>query len=101
MLWIDCFYKPLFVCLFDHDKQPWIVRMQRAESSTERKSKIKEQPSIDEAIALIISGQSNSENATTLDTLTSAQLLAYTSDGLDPLTVLNPVTHSLPYLYFM
>ena len=75
--------------------------MQKAELTTEKTSKVKEQPSIDEAIALIISGQSNSENVTTLDTLTPAQLLTYTSDGLDPLTVLNPITHSLPYLYFM
>ncbi|KAG2215350.1 hypothetical protein INT46_011720 [Mucor plumbeus] len=75
--------------------------MQKAELTTEKTSKVKEQPSIDEAIALIISGQSNSENVTTLDTLTPAQLLTYTSDGLDPLTVLNPITHSLPYLYFI
>ncbi|KAI8348303.1 hypothetical protein BD560DRAFT_239777 [Blakeslea trispora] len=60
-----------------------------------------EQPaSIDEAIALVVSGPSDT-HANILKTLSSQQLLAYTSDGLDPLTILNPVTHSLAYLYFI
>ncbi|GAN10932.1 COP9 signalosome complex subunit 3 [Mucor ambiguus] len=72
-----------------------------ASSATETSPKAREHPPIDEAIALIISGQTNAENVATLDTLTTAQLLSYTSDGLDPLTVLNPVSHSLAYLYFI
>lgn len=70
-------------------------------SSAARSPKNREYPPIDEAIALIVSGQTIAENVATLDTFTAAQLLSYTSDGLDPLTVLNPVTHSLAYLYFM
>ncbi|KAI8636394.1 hypothetical protein BD408DRAFT_426218 [Parasitella parasitica] len=75
--------------------------MERGASSTEKTPKTKEIPPIDETIALIVSGQTTSENVAALDTLTAAQLLAYTSDGLDPLIVLNPVTHSLAYLYFI
>lgn len=78
-----------------------MAQMERGESSTERSPISREHPPIDEAIALIVSEQTIAENVATLDTLTPAQLLAYTSDGLDPLTVLNPVTHSLAYLYFM
>ncbi|KAI8374995.1 hypothetical protein EDC96DRAFT_437302 [Choanephora cucurbitarum] len=60
-----------------------------------------EQPtSIDEAIALVVSGPSDA-HAGILKTLSAQQLLAYTSDGLDPLTILNPVNHSLAYLYFI
>ncbi|CAO3631126.1 unnamed protein product [Mucor fragilis] len=70
-------------------------------SSAARSPKNREYPPIDEAIALIVSGQTIAENVATLDTFTAAQLLSYTSDGLDPLTVLNPVTHSLAYLYFI
>lgn len=78
-------------------------QMERGEpsSAAERSPRTREHPPIDEAIARIVSGQTNAENVATLDTLTAAQLLSYTSDGLDPLTVLNPVSHSLAYLYFM
>lgn len=61
-------------------------------------------PPIDEVIALAISDQDNSHSKkllTQLNSLTKPSLLSYTSDGLDPLTVLNPVTHSLAYLFFM
>ncbi|KAL0145627.1 hypothetical protein V8B55DRAFT_1018076 [Mucor lusitanicus] len=77
--------------------------MERGEpsSAAERSPRTREHPPIDEAIARIVSGQTNAENVATLDTLTAAQLLSYTSDGLDPLTVLNPVSHSLAYLYFI
>lgn len=60
--------------------------------------------SIDEVIALIISTENNSQLKNILaplNTLTKTNLLSYTTDGLDPLTVLNPITHSLAYLYFM
>jgi hypothetical protein len=59
---------------------------------------------IDEIVALSISAQDNSQwkkLLAQLNTLTKPSLLSYTTDGLDPLTVLNPVTHSLTYLYFM
>lgn len=59
---------------------------------------------IDEVIALIISVENNSQLKNVLallNTLTKANLLSYTTDGLDPLTVLNPNIHSLAYLYFM
>lgn len=56
---------------------------------------------VDEAIALIVSSDENRQYKNMLDSLTTEQLLSTTSDGLDPLTVLNPVSHSLPYLYFM
>jgi hypothetical protein len=57
--------------------------------------------SIDEVIALIVSGQPSKRWTSILDTLSKEQLLAYTADGLDPLTVLNPTNYSLAYLYFM
>jgi uncharacterized surface protein with fasciclin (FAS1) repeats len=57
--------------------------------------------SIDEVIALIVSGQPGKRWTTILDTLSKEQLLAYTANGLDPLTVLNPTNCSLAYLYFM
>lgn len=60
-----------------------------------------EQVTVDEAIALIVSSQGTTQYKDMLDTLTSEQLLSATSDGLDPLTALNPVSHSLAYLYFM
>ncbi|KAI8991101.1 hypothetical protein BDF20DRAFT_842680 [Mycotypha africana] len=56
---------------------------------------------IDEIVALIVSGQSAPFYVPTLDKLNREQLTAYTSDGLDPLTILNPVTHSAAYLYFI
>lgn len=60
-------------------------------------------PSIDEVIAIIISLEDSGHKKILdkLNLLNSASLLSYTTDGLDPLTVLNPKTHSLAYLYFM
>lgn len=60
--------------------------------------------SIDEVLARIVSSENTSQiknTLTLLNTLTKPNLLSYTADGLDPLTVLNPNTHSLAYLYFM
>lgn len=73
--------------------------MKQAETESTKGS----QP-IDEVIALIISTETTSQLKNVLaqlNTLTKANLLSYTTDGLDPLTVLNPTTHSLAYLYFM
>ncbi|RCH79937.1 hypothetical protein CU098_000644, partial [Rhizopus stolonifer] len=71
------------------------------EATPEASSTPIEQPnSIDEVIALVVSDQAHA-HAAILNTLSTQQLLAYTSDGLDPLTVLNPVSHSLAYLYFI
>ncbi|GAA5812592.1 hypothetical protein MFLAVUS_006049 [Mucor flavus] len=60
-------------------------------------------PSIDEVIAIIISVEDSGHKKILdkLNLLNSASLLSYTTDGLDPLTVLNPKTHSLAYLYFI
>ena len=61
-------------------------------------------PPIDEILALVTSAENSGQLKTLivqLDHLNKASLLSYTSDGLDPLTVLNPATHSLGYLYFM
>lgn len=61
-------------------------------------------PPIDEIVALAISTQDVAAAKRLLNQLNSlnkTSLLSYTSDGLDPLTVMNPVTHSLAYLYFM
>lgn len=63
----------------------------------------KSAPPIDEVIALIVSLEDSSQSKILdkLNSLNKASLLSSTSDGLDPLTVLNPKTHSLAYLYFM
>ncbi|KAI7881522.1 uncharacterized protein EV154DRAFT_523439 [Mucor mucedo] len=73
--------------------------MKQAETESTKGSQ-----SIDEVIALIISAENTSQLKNILvqlNTLTKSNLLSYTTDGLDPLTVLNPSTHSLAYLYFI
>ncbi|KAG2194865.1 hypothetical protein INT47_002659 [Mucor saturninus] len=73
--------------------------MKQAETESTKGSQ-----SIDEVIALIISADNTSQLKNILvqlNTLTKSNLLSYTTDGLDPLTVLNPSTHSLAYLYFI
>lgn len=57
--------------------------------------------SIDEVIALTMSGQPSKLWTASLNSLSKEQLLKYTANGLDPLTVLNPNSCSLVYLYFM
>lgn len=59
---------------------------------------------IDEIVARVTSIENNGqlkELVALLNTLNKQSLVSYTTDGLDPLTVLNPTTHSLGYLYFM
>ncbi|KAI7898522.1 uncharacterized protein BX663DRAFT_442849 [Cokeromyces recurvatus] len=57
---------------------------------------------LDEVIGRIVSGRfTHQENLTMLNKLTTQQLTSYTLDGLDPLTVINPATFSLAYLYFI
>lgn len=61
-------------------------------------------PPIDEILALVTSAENSAQLKkllSSLNFLNKASLLSYTTDGLDPLTVLNPTTHSLGYLYFM
>lgn len=61
---------------------------------------------IDETIALVMSTDGNSSRqlkstAHRLMKLSETNLRSYTSDGLDPLTVLDPQAHSLAYLFFL
>lgn len=59
---------------------------------------------IDEIVARVTSIENNGqlrELVALLNTLNKQSLVSYTTDGLDPLTVLNPTTHSLGYLYFI
>jgi hypothetical protein len=61
-----------------------------------------EQASIDEFIARILSTtQDWIQIVPELNALTQQQLLSFTSDSLDPLTILDPSLQSLAYLYFM
>ncbi|KAI8365967.1 uncharacterized protein BYT42DRAFT_505179 [Radiomyces spectabilis] len=59
---------------------------------------------IDEVLALIVSVNDTTQwllIAHKLNKLSEAQLRSYTSDNLDPLTILDPAVHSLGYLYFI
>jgi hypothetical protein len=61
-------------------------------------------PSVDELLAFISASNNDtnwSDVVKKLDTLKEAQLVSYTSEQLDPVSVLNPVNHSVAYLYFM
>jgi hypothetical protein len=61
-------------------------------------------PSVDELLASISASNNDtnwSDVVKKLDTLKEAQLVSYTSEQLDPVSVLNPVNHSVAYLYFM
>ncbi|KAG1155649.1 hypothetical protein G6F37_008355 [Rhizopus arrhizus] len=61
-----------------------------------------EQTSIDEFIARILSTtQDWIQIVPELNALTQQQLLSFTSDSLDPLTILDPSLQSLAYLYFI
>ncbi|KAI8875314.1 hypothetical protein K501DRAFT_299412 [Backusella circina FSU 941] len=61
-------------------------------------------PSVDELLASVCASNNDTkwnEIVKKLDTLKESQLVSYTSEQLDPLSVLNPVNHSVAYLYFI
>ncbi|KAG1446946.1 hypothetical protein G6F56_009415 [Rhizopus delemar] len=63
---------------------------------------IQQKNTIDETIARIVSIVEDWEQILPeLNALTKEQRLSFTTDGLDPLTVLDPSTHSLAYSFFM